>query len=153
MPGRTPASPWTDTFALLDEAREAKRRQRRPIGKLSHCWAHVHRQQEQDAGPGLYSRPYNRTQPSVRRKMASVLDKGREATGNNNMANGLPLPSCKMSSRRWIQCGWVADLTSACPPSVCARSTGAQDSRLHPIELSTSCPSRSHRPVRICCSV
>ena len=23
-----------------------------------------------------------------------VLEKGREATGNNNMANGFPLPSC-----------------------------------------------------------
>ena len=23
-----------------------------------------------------------------------ILEKGREATGNNNMANGFPLPSC-----------------------------------------------------------
>ena len=100
-----------------------------PVRELSHCWAHVHRQE-----PTQDRRPF-RTQ---RRRPFWTRDERRHATTHSRRP---PPPSCMMSSSRGNPSGRVADQPLCrSTPSVCARSPGAQDRRLHPIELSTSCP-------------
>ena len=101
-----------------------------PVRELSHCWAHVHRQ-EPTQDQTQDSRPFNW-------KTASVLDQGREATCNNTQQTASPSILHDEQPPR-VPSGWVAG-HSRPTPSACARSPGAQDRRLHPIELSTSCP-------------
>ena len=73
-----------------------------------------------------------------RRRPFWTRDERRHATTRSRRP---PPPSCTMSSSRGNPSGRVADQPLCrSTPSVCARSTGAQDRRLHPIELSTSCP-------------
>ena len=98
-----------------------------PVRELSHCWAHVHRQQEPTQDQAQDSRPFNW-------KTASVLDQGREATCSNTQQTASPSILHDEQQPR-DPSGRVAD-HSRPTPSVCARSTGAP-------QLDASIPSDS----------
>ena len=149
VPGPPSASPWTNTLRLDEQdeggkaASPAADREIKPL--LGPCTPTTTNRRTR-----TYRRPFKRTCRPIdgRGRPFWPRDERRPAI---TTANGLPLPPAVSSRREIMRLGSLCRLNQAKQPTATAnaRSPGAKDSRLHPIELSTS-PSAARVPLRQC---